>query len=249
MTEHGAATLELHVQTYPSSSKGPASSRLAPTACLARLTLPLAAIAAQPAGKSCRLSKLQLSLNPQLTAAHAPVTASLQVMRWDVPGYMRHLQQLAQRQQLGRQQQQQQRQQLPALLTSPSPEPNTHHQLLLQPSDGRMASVAAAAAGSVQAPGVVQLLLGDVLIKQQALERLQRQLDLAGQCAEAADSRVAELQTANRWVLFAGNKQSTPCCNQHKLYGRIDRPSKVEMMCNTDGQNPCTLFCVERLVR
>jgi hypothetical protein len=44
------------------------------------------------------------------------------------------------------------------------------------------------------------VLLGDVLAKQQALERLQRQLDLAGQHAEAADGRVAELQSTNRSV-------------------------------------------------
>jgi hypothetical protein len=49
-----------------------------------------------------------------------------------------------------------------------------------------------------QQGGTVELLLGDLLAKQQALERLQRQLDLAGQCAEASGGRIAELQAANR---------------------------------------------------
>lgn len=184
-----AASLELHVQPYLSSSsssstKGGSRSRQPPASiCFARLMLPLDAIAAQPPGRPAQLTGLQLRLSPQV-AAQAAVTASLQVTHWDPVMYLRHLQQLTDKQL-------HEHQQMPALLFSRSPVPEPRSSLLL--SRSHMAASAAA-----QAASPAELLLGDVLAKQQALERLQRQLDIAAQCAEAADSRVAQLQTANR---------------------------------------------------
>jgi hypothetical protein len=216
LTEQTTATLELHLQPYPSSSSSSSerkssASRLPASTCFARLTLPLAAVAKQAAGKPFQLSQLQLSCNPQLTTTEATnARATLQAIRWDVPRYQQQLQQLAQQQQRQQQQQQQRRQQhMPALLSSPSPVPEPSRSPQVKGSRQAAGATAAAAAAAAAASwaaastgqhagGAAELLLRDLLTKQQALERLQRQLDIAGQCAEAADGRIAELQAANR---------------------------------------------------
>jgi hypothetical protein len=95
---------------------------------------------------------------------------------------------------------------MPALLSSasPVPEPSRSPQVKgSRQAAGATAAAAAATSWAATSPGqhaggAAELLLGDLLTKQQALERLQRQLDIAGQCAEAADGRIAELQAANR---------------------------------------------------
>lgn len=150
------------------------------------------------------MSQLQLRCKPQLTtadAANAQVT--LQAARWDIARFFKQLQQLVlhhQQEQQKRQQQEQQRlQQAPALLSSLSPVPRPQSPAQGKSSRQKQAAAAAVRAVPCQPPGgTIEVLLGDVLTKQQALERLQRQLDLTGQHAEAADGRVAELQAANR---------------------------------------------------
>ena len=96
---------------------------------------------------------------------------------------------------------------MPALLSSASPVPEPSRSPQVKGSRQAAGATAAAAAAATSwaaaspgqhAGGAAELLLGDLLTKQQALERLQRQLDIAGQCAEAADGRIAELQAANR---------------------------------------------------
>jgi hypothetical protein len=212
IAEQTAVALELHIQPYAGNGSNSSSSKTPASVCFARLTLPLGSLAGQSAGKPCKLSQLQLRCNPQLTtadAANAQVT--LQAARWDVHKFFKQLQQLVQQhqqeQQRRQQQQQQQRlQQVPALLASPSPVPGPKSPAQGKSSRQKQAAAAAAAgnADPEQPPGsTVEVLLGDVLAKQQALERLQRQLDLMGQHAESADGRVAELQAMNRSVLWS----------------------------------------------
>lgn len=173
--------------------------------CFAFATLPLASVARQAAGKPCQLSLL-LSCNPQLAAADAAgVELSLQVTRWDVQQYTSHLSKLAhQQEQQHQRRHEQQQQKVPALLASPSPVPPNQGSVKVKASRAAAAAAEAGAAGVQLQSGALELLLGDLLAKQQVLDllakqqQLQRQLDLAGQCAEAAGGRAAELQAANR---------------------------------------------------
>jgi hypothetical protein len=205
MAQQTAASLELYLQSYPgsSSSKGGRSKLPAPV-CFARTALPLAAIAGQKLGSPFELP-LQLGFNTNLAAAASTagkMQASIQVTIWDVQRYLTHLTEIARQQE-----QQRQQQQVPALISSPSPIPPP---LGVSTTKGIKSAAAAAATWMThqlgasiaqqqqQQGGTVELLVGDLIAKQQALERLQRQLDLVAQCAEVSGGRIAELQAANR---------------------------------------------------
>jgi hypothetical protein len=210
MAQQTAASLELYLQSYPgsSSSKGGRSKLPAPV-CFARTALPLAAIAGQKPGSPFELP-LQLGFNINLAAAASTagkMQASIQVTIWDVQRYLTHLIEIARQQEQQRQLQQRQQQQVPALISSPSPIPPL---LGVSTTKGIKSAAAAAATWMThqlgasiaqqqqQQGGTVELLVGDLIAKQQALERLQRQLDLVAQCAEVSGGRIAELQAANR---------------------------------------------------
>jgi hypothetical protein len=166
-----ALVLEPHLQPYPPPSSS--GSKLPAPVSLARLVLPSAALAA-PSGRAVGLGNQQLA---SLHTAGSAVSLAWQgAVVWDVPDYLARLQQLCRQppQRAG-----------------------------LGARDSHRAAAAAAASlchaqqQQQQQGSVVDLLVADVLAKQQALERLQRQLDVTCQCAELADSRLAELRSAN----------------------------------------------------
>jgi hypothetical protein len=134
-------------------------------------------------------------------AAASKLSAALQMMLWQVPAYLGHLHHLSSSASggagSGGDAAGQERQQ-PAAASVPA----APHQLQLQLQQQQKHH------GQAQ---LLHVLASDVLAKQQALERLQRQLDVAGLSAELADSRLAELRDTNWCACMCGG------CRAHRL--------------------------------
>jgi hypothetical protein len=94
-----AVVLELYKQPYSaaSSSSGSSSKGLQSAACFARLELPWAKLAQQQLGRPCLIKDLQVTASTTGAARNgsAPCNAAVEVVQWDVAGYLEHLQKLA----------------------------------------------------------------------------------------------------------------------------------------------------------
>lgn len=105
-TNTTAAVVELYWQPYsPANSSGKAisgssSNGAQPAICFARLELPLPTVASQQTGKTTLLKDLQLTVVAGAAAMAAKgkaaaVTASIEVVVWEVAAYLENLRQLA----------------------------------------------------------------------------------------------------------------------------------------------------------